>query len=233
MPKKSGAKKGKAKPREPKVDSEVTEIVCIVDRSGSMGMIKDDAIGGFNQFLKEQKEQPGEATMTIVLFDNQYEFYCSGKPVKDVEPFNEHTYVPRGCTALNDAIGKAINELDSRNPKKAIIMILTDGHENSSIEFTKQQIKQLIATAEGKGYAVIYLSADANCFDEGKSYGIGVNNITSFTQDTKGAHVSHMSASFACSDYRTQGRSGMRPMSMYSARASNQFDSQHKPRFRS
>jgi Mg-chelatase subunit ChlD len=230
MPKKQDKKKT-VKKTEKKVKSEpkqkdVTEIVCIVDRSGSMETIKKDAIGGFNNFLKDQQKEPGKASMTIILFDHQYEVLCSGTPLAECKPFDDTTFVPRGSTALMDATGRAINEVNQRNPKKAIIVILTDGHENSSHEFTKQQIKQMIADCEKKGWVVIYLSADANAFDDGKSFGVGVNNIMSFTSDTRGANIGTMAASYASSDYRSSGSIGS--MASYSARASSAYDKKHK-----
>jgi hypothetical protein len=218
-------KKSVGKSKKETRESVATEIVCVVDRSGSMESIKKDAIGGFNNFLNDQKAQEGSATMTLVLFDHEYIISCSGKTVKDVEPFNERTYVPRGSTALMDATGRAINELNQRNPKKAIVMILTDGHENSSREFTKQQIKQMISDCEGKGWMVIYLSADASAFDDAKSIGLGVNQVMNFAHDSRGAHIGTQSMSYACNDYRAHGRSGMQPMSCYSARALLNFDS--------
>jgi hypothetical protein len=229
--KKNDTKKGKGKSKKdvPVTSAkDTTEIVCIVDRSGSMSSIRDDAIGGFNNFLIEQQKEPGKATMTIILFDHEYQVVCSGKPVEDCKPFNTSTYVPRGSTALLDATGKAINEMNQRNPKKAIIVILTDGQENSSQEFTKQQIKAMISDCEGKGYAVIYLSADANAFEDGKSFGLSPNNITTFTKDQRGANVGTMAASYAIQDYRRTGCVGQ-SMSCYSARAGNTYDS-HYPR---
>jgi hypothetical protein len=165
--------------------------------------------------------------MTIILFNTNYDVLCSGAPIAGCKPFDNDTYRPAGSTALLDATGRAINEINQRNPKKAIIMILTDGHENSSHEFTKQQIKQMIADCEKKEWAVIYLSADANAFDDGRSVGVGSGNIMSFKQDARGAHVSTMAASYAVSDYRRMGRIG--GMSCYSAQASNAYDSQHRP----
>jgi Mg-chelatase subunit ChlD len=229
MPKKD--EKKKVKKTEKKVKSEpkqkdITEIVCIVDRSGSMEVIKNDAIGGFNNFLKDQQKESGKASMTIILFDHEYKVLCSGTPLAECKPLDTTTFEPRGSTALMDATGRAINEVNQRNPKKAIIVILTDGHENSSHEFTKQQIKQMISDCEKKGWAVIYLSADANAFDDGKSFGIGVNNIMSFTSDTRGTNVGMMSSSYAASDYRSSGRIGS--MATYSARASSAYDKKHK-----
>ena len=235
MPAKKGVKKLKPKTKTVKkvekkekvTESGVTEIVCIIDRSGSMDSIKMDAIGGFNNFLADQKKEKGKAIMTIALFDNEYILMCSGKPLEDVEPFNEKTYVPRGSTALLDAVGRTINETNQRNPEKAIIVVLTDGHENSSHEFTKQAIKKMIADCEGKGWVVIYLSADANAFEDGRTVGVGVNNIMSFAADSRGANVGTMAASYATSAYRQRGAQGMSAMAQYSCQASKQYDSMH------
>src|SRR5690625_1787719 len=94
-----------------------TEIVCIIDRSGSMNSIKEEAIGGFNAFLESQQKLEGEATMTVVQFDNEYLVTVSGEDVHKVEPLNNSTYQPRGMTALLDAIGKTISDVNMRLEK--------------------------------------------------------------------------------------------------------------------
>jgi hypothetical protein len=213
--------------KKPVKSGEPVEIVCVIDRSGSMESIKNDAIGGFNNFLSDQKKQDGKATMTIIQFDNEYLIQCSGKPIQEVQPFDDRTYVPRGSTALLDAVGRAIVEVKSRNPKKAIIMILTDGHENASKEFNKTEIKKLIAECEKKEWCVIYLSADASAFDDAGSIGIPMSNTTSFVGNARGAQTSTMAASYACNDYRTLGRLG-RGMTAYSTMAQQNYDTKHK-----
>lgn len=217
------------KPKKEKISSDVTEIVCVVDRSGSMEAIKNDAIGGFNNFLTEQQKLPGNALMTVILFDHEYQVMCSGKPIAECQPFDSRTYVPRGSTALMDATGRAINELNFRNPKKAILMILTDGHENSSHEFLKSQIKQMIEDCKKKEWAVIYLSADANAFDDGRSFGLGANQIMSFKSDPRGANIGTMSMNFAAGDYRRSGIRGMSSMATYGCSAGKAYDNMHAP----
>lgn len=126
-----------------------TELVLVVDRSGSMSTIKNDAEGGINSFIEEQKKAPGQATLTMCQFDTEYEFVCKGTPIQDVVPYHLH---PRGGTALNDAIGRTINETGQRlaalpeheRPALVIFLVVTDGEENSSREFTGPQIKQMI-----------------------------------------------------------------------------------------
>lgn len=226
MPKKGGKDGGKVKPyRAKKEEDDLTEIVCVVDRSGSMASIKNDAIGGFNNFLEDQKKLPGEARMTVALFDHEYLLYCSDTPLKNVLPLTSQTYIPRGSTSLNDAVGKSISNLNQRNPTKAIIVILTDGHENNSTEYTKQAIKAMVAECEKKGWAVIYLSADANAFDDGASIGIARNNMAGFTHDTRGSMTGMMAASMASGDYRSGGRNSMSTMAQYSTSAGNRYDS--------
>jgi Mg-chelatase subunit ChlD len=127
---------------------EAVEIVVIADRSGSMSVIRDDAIGGFNTFLKEQKAVKGAANLTLVLFDHEYLVAVDSQPIKKVVPLNNETYVPRGMTALNDSIGRAISALEAKNPNKAIVCILTDGQENQSREFNTEQAKAKINAAE-------------------------------------------------------------------------------------
>jgi uncharacterized protein YegL len=92
----------------------LSEIICVIDSSGSMKLIKNDAIGGFNSFLNEQKKLPGEATLTLIQFNTDYEVIHENKPLSDVSPINDKDYIPRGSTALLDAIGKAVDSTGRR-----------------------------------------------------------------------------------------------------------------------
>ena len=198
-----------------------TEIVCVIDRSGSMDSIKNDAIGGFNAFLKEQQSLPGEAAMTIVMFDHEYLVPYSGVPIQNIKPLDDSSYIPRGTTALNDAIGRAVSELKCRNPKKAIILILTDGHENASHEFNKSQIKEMMKECEDRGWFVSYLSVTLDAFDDARSYGIGRGQTASYSNTGNGIFCMMATASQATSDYRGGGTACMTNMASYSASASN------------
>jgi len=190
-----------------------TEIVCILDRSGSMGSICNDAIGGFNSFLKEQKELPGKATFTLILFDHEYEVKCNGIDIKEVTPLNNRTYVPRGSTALYDAIGRAICNAESRidkcNPKKSrvLVSILTDGEENSSKEYDKCKILSMIQKCRDKyGWEFIYLSASPSAFSDAEKIGIRVGRVMQFSHT--GSGIRGMTASYGCSasSYRSTGQ---------------------------
>lgn len=224
--KKKAAKKKVSSPAPEQATNGIsTEIVCVVDRSGSMSAIADDAIGGFNRFLEDQKKAPGETKTTIVLFDHEYQIMCSGKSIQDVQPFTRETYVPRGSTALLDAVGRTLNEVSARKPQKVIFAILTDGHENSSHEFTNQQIKSMIQThTDQDKWLFLYLSADPNAFDDGGKIGIGVNQVMQFAGTPQGVHVANMAASFACADYRSSGQMAHGGMQTYSRMAKKRYD---------
>jgi hypothetical protein len=142
--------------------------VFILDRSGSMETCLDDTIGGFNAFLRDQKALGG--TLTLVLFDHEYSLSYDKKAIEDVEPMTRETYVPRGSTALLDAIGKTIKVITGdRTP---IVAILTDGLENASHTFTKVHIKDLIEQKTKEGWAFLYLGANQDAFSEAGALGI-------------------------------------------------------------
>jgi uncharacterized protein with von Willebrand factor type A (vWA) domain len=180
------------------------EIVAIIDRSGSMESIRDDAIGGFNAFLEEQKQVDGAANLTLVLFDDKYEVPIDREDIQAVEPLTRETFVPRGMTAMNDAIGRTLAKLESNMVKKAVICILTDGAENASREYTADQIKTKIKEAEAKGYQVVFLAANIDAFAAGGSLGISGNNTIAFAASAKGVQDAYLSMSVATRAYRTQ-----------------------------
>ena len=130
----------------------LTEIISIVDRSGSMQSILDDAIGGFNTFLAAQQRQPGQAKLSLILFDNEYQVVHQAVDIQQVEPLNQDTYVPRGSTALLDAVGKTIDAVgerlaatpESERPSQVIVSILTDGYENASQTYSKPKVAEMI-----------------------------------------------------------------------------------------
>lgn len=187
------------------------EIVAILDRSGSMSAIWHDAIGGFNTFLKKQQEEPGEALMTMVLFDDHYEVPVKATPLKDVLPLTDQTYVPRGMTALNDAIGRSLSELFSRNPERAIVVVLTDGQENASREYTSDKVKDLIKQAQDKNYQVVYLAANQDAFAVGGSLGVARSATKNFVATGAGVRTAYSTASLSTSNYRAGGTGEVTP----------------------
>jgi len=194
----------------------LSEIVCIIDRSGSMEKIKHDAIGGFNTFVADQKRHPGEATMTYVQFDNQYEIVFEGKPLNEVQPIDASTFVPRGSTALLDAVGRTINNVGARlsnipedqRPESVIVVIITDGEENASQEMTRKMIKGMITHQQDKyGWQFIFLAANQDAFAEAGKLGIPQFNTNNFAPTGEGVRSAYKISSDTTASYRAQGSS--------------------------
>ena len=169
--------------------SDLTDITLVVDRSGSMQKIREDAEGGVNTFIQEQAKHPGEALLTLVQFDTEYEFVHRGMPIKQVPPY---TLVPRGNTALLDAVGRAINETGERLAKMAedvrpglvVFVITTDGLENSSKEFSKAQIKEMIVRQQSAyKWQFIFLGANQDAFAEAGAMGVGPSGAANYAPD--------------------------------------------------
>jgi len=188
-----------------------TEIACVLDRSGSMSSIVNDAIGGFNTFLKEQKELEGDANMSIYLFDNKYEALVEKQEIKAVNELDNTTFVPRGMTALFDAIGKTVINLENKiaklevKPKNVLVVILTDGGENSSNEFTtKDQIKTLIERKRGEGnWEFLFLAANQDAFDEASSFGMSRGNSMNFAATGDGVKSAYKKMSKSSTKFRS------------------------------
>lgn len=188
-----------------------TEIACVIDRSGSMESIRDDAIGGFNTFLKEQKAIDAPCRFSMCLFDHEYNLLHDGIEIRYIKELDTTTYVPRGYTALLDAIGRTINAIDSRiseypddkKPEKIIFVILTDGYENSSREFNKAKIKEMIEDKEkNHNWEVMYLAAHEDAFHEAGMIGIQVNKMASFSNTGAGGQSAFASANSNTTAYR-------------------------------
>lgn len=175
----------------------LTEIICVVDRSGSMGSIKGDAIGSFNIFLEQQKKVPGEAVFSLTLFNTVYDVRHSGIPIKDVPALTDQTYVPGGLTALLDAVGKTIDEVGDRlaktdeaaRPERVVFVILTDGQENSSREYKRDQVMQRIQhQTDVYKWEFVFLAAGKQAFTEAQSLGISLGNIVAYAAGDGDAH---------------------------------------------
>lgn len=156
------------------------EIIDITDRSGSMTDIRADVIGGFNTMIAEQKAVKGEARLTYVQFDDHYQVLYAGKDIQAVEPLTLATYVPRGSTALLDAIGLTLNEQGKRIAaegwaEKVIVCIRTDGQENASKEYKLDTIRTMISHAEGHGWVFIFSGADQDAFAAAQNIGISAS----------------------------------------------------------
>jgi uncharacterized protein YegL len=185
--------------------NDLTDITLVVDRSGSMATIQKDSEGGINYFIEHQKSQPGEAIFSLIQFDTEYDWVIKGENIKNV---THYQLFPRGLTALLDAVGRAILETGNRlnkmnekdRPGLVIIVIVTDGKENSSKEFTKEKIKEMIThQQEIYKWQFTFLGANQDAFDEAGS--IGINNAaicnfdpskTSFAHAAYSANIARM-----------------------------------------
>lgn len=202
----------KAKKEKLAANSDYTHISIILDRTGSMESIKNDTIGGFNAFLKDQQAQPGRATLTLVQFDSQdpYEVLHSMKPIAQIPPLDAKTYVPRASTPLLDAMGRGINDLAAQlsgkkagaRPGKVVVVIITDGQENASAEFKKDQIEKMIKAKEKAGWQFVFLSADLASIGEARSYGFSGNKVMAFDKSAEGSARMFCSLSNQVSAYR-------------------------------
>lgn len=199
----------------------LTEMVFILDRSGSMGNLTSDTIGGFNSMIAKQKDEQGEAYVTTVLFDDQYEVLHDHIDINEISPMTNKEYFARGCTALLDAIGKSINSIGARineeeenvRPDKVVFIITTDGFENSSKEFTRQKIKEMIKHQQEKySWTFMFLGANIDAVREAASLGINTDFAKTYTASDIGTQsvFTSMSKAMSCArgiDFNTKDAS--------------------------
>ena len=173
----------------------LTEMVFILDRSGSMCSLTSDTIGGFNSMIESQKNEEGEAYVTTVLFDDEYEVLHDHINIQDIKPITNTEYFARGMTALLDAVGKTINSVGSRlsntpedeRPDKVIFVITTDGLENASKEFEKNTVKEMIEHQQNKySWTFIFLGANMDAVGEAASLGINKSYSHTYTASAQG-----------------------------------------------
>lgn len=194
---------------------DLTELVFILDRSGSMCGLERDTIGGFNSMLERQKEAPGTANVTTVLFDDQYELLHDRIPLGGVSPMTGEQYYVRGCTALLDAVGKAIsktenilkNTTEQERPGKVIVVITTDGLENASREYTRSTVKQMISRCREAGWEILFLGANMDAVSGAGSIGIAPERAVKFRNDSRGVKLNYEVVSETLCSMRSGERS--------------------------
>ena len=178
----------------------LTELVFILDRSGSMSGLESDTIGGYNSMLKKQKEEVGEAIITTVLFDDRYELLHDRYNLKGVLPITEKEYYVRGTTALLDAIGKTINKIknaqkytaEEERAEKVMFVITTDGMENASKEFSYEKIRSMIEHEKDKyGWEFIFLGANIDAIRTAERFGIDRDRATNYNPDREGTKLNY------------------------------------------
>lgn len=192
----------------------LTELVFILDRSGSMAGLESDTLGGYNSFLKKQKAVEGECVLTTVLFDDQYELLHDRINIQAVAPLTEKDYYVRGCTALLDALGKTIqkikqvqaNTAEDYRAEKVLFVIITDGYENSSREYTTEKVKAMIEAQKAKGWEFIFLGANMDAVETASQFGIGADRAVDYLADEAGTELNFRAMSEAVSEFRAVGK---------------------------
>jgi len=172
------------------------DVALVVDMSGSMGMIRDETIRGFNRYIKSLKsETRGNVSITTVLFNGNQVTKSRYSDVKNVPDLDCRSYVPDGTTPLYDAIRSAINTLDVSDGKKKILVILTDGYENSSKETTQSWVQDAIKNRQNSGWVVVYLGAGKDSWGQGMTISVSAQDTIEFNKDDIGVAF----ATLACS----------------------------------
>lgn len=189
----------------------LTELVFILDRSGSMGGLESDTIGGFNGMIGKQKKEEGEANVTTVLFDDQIEIIHDRFPISVVKPFTDEDYFVRGSTALLDAVGSTVNKIENiqkclpeeMRAENIIFVITTDGLENASQEYSASMVKKMIETNQEKGWQFLFLGANMDAVEEADKIGIRKTHAVSYRPTPKGVRLNYEAAGSVLSCMRS------------------------------
>lgn len=189
----------------------LTELVFILDKSGSMGGLETDTIGGYNAMLAKQQEVEGECHITTVLFDNNYELLYDRIDIKAVSPISEKEYQVGGSTALLDAIGRTIHKIgnaqkhtaDDYRAEKVMFVIITDGEENSSREYSAEKIKAQIERQKEKyGWEFVFLGANIDAIETAGRFGISADRAQNYHSDSEGIELNFRVMSEVVAEYR-------------------------------
>lgn len=193
-------------------DNGITELVFIVDKSGSMSGMEADTIGGFNSMLAEQKKGDGEVLVTTVLFSSRMEILHDRLPIEEVEPLTERDYRVGGSTALYDAIGKTVKHIEmvrryirrADTPSKTLFVITTDGEENASRSYTASEIKRMVGEREEAGWEFLFLAANIDAFSAAEEIGIKRRNAAAYSVAEE-TDLMYSVVSDAITCYRSRG----------------------------
>ena len=190
----------------------LTELVFILDRSGSMSGLEADTIGGFNSLIAKQKKEEGTALISTVLFDDHAEVLQDRISLDRIEPMNDRQYYVRGCTALLDALGGAIHHIgnvhkyarEEDRPEKTIFIITTDGMENSSHRYTYDKVKKMVERQRDRyGWEFLFLGANIDAIEVAGRFGVQANRAVNYECDSDGTQLNYEVLSKAVSRVRT------------------------------
>ena len=192
----------------------LSEIVFLLDRSGSMSGLEKDTIGGFNAMIEKQKKEEGEALISTILFDHEMKVLHDRVRVQDVKPISEKDYQVRGCTALLDAMGGAIHHIGNvhkyaRNedvPEHTIFVITTDGMENASSYYSSSKVRTMVERQKEKyGWEFLFLGANMDAIAAAKNFGIEEDKAVEYRSDDIGTRLNYAVMSEAICEFRTKG----------------------------
>lgn len=192
----------------------LSEIVFLLDRSGSMSGLEKDTIGGFNAMIEKQKKEEGEALISTILFDHEMKVLHDRVQVQDVKPISEKDYQVRGCTALLDAMGGAIHHIGNvhkyaRNedvPEHTIFVITTDGMENASSHYSSSKVRTMVERQKEKyGWEFLFLGANMDAIAAAKNFGIEEDKAVEYRSDDIGTRLNYAVMSEAICEFRTKG----------------------------
>ncbi|MBE5932181.1 MAG: VWA domain-containing protein [Lachnospiraceae bacterium] len=190
----------------------LTEIVFILDRSGSMRGLESDTIGGYNSLIDKQKKEEGEAFISTLLFDDRCEVLHNRVSLDEIKPMTDDEYYVRGCTALLDAVGGAIHHIgnvhkysrEEDKPEKTLFIITTDGLENASKRYTYDKVKRMVERQKNKfGWEFLFLGANIDAVAEAGKFGISADRATNYECDSKGTQVFYDALCCAVSSVRS------------------------------
>ena len=189
----------------------LTEIVFILDRSGSMAGLESDTIGGFNAMLEKQKKAPGEALISTILFDNESIVLHDRVLLERICPMTERDYSVRGCTALLDAIGGTVHHIGNVHkyarpedvPERTLFVITTDGMENASRRYTAERVREMVSRQKAKyGWEFLFLGANIDAISTARRFGIGADRAVNYRADARGTRLNYEVLSDAITNLR-------------------------------
>lgn len=191
----------------------LTEMVFILDRSGSMGGLESDTIGGFNAMIEKQKKEDGKALVTTVLFDHTTEYLHDRIPLDEVAPLTDQDYTVRGSTALLDAVGETVEHIETIRkyirpedvPAHTIFVITTDGMENASRKFRYEQVKKLIEAKKECGWEFLFIGANIDAAAEAARIGISRDRAAEYVSDETGTGTVFRAMTAAVTNLRRSG----------------------------
>ena len=192
---------------------DLTELVFILDRSGSMSGLEADTIGGFNSFINKQRKEDGKCLVSVVLFNNYSKVIYDRIDLNEIKKMDEDDYIPSGSTALIDAMGSSIHHINNVHkyireedvPKNTIFVIITDGQENDSHKYSSDEVKRMVNKQKEKGWEFIFLGANIDAVETARHYGISEDRSARFHNDDKGIKRNFLSIANLVSEFRRSG----------------------------